>query len=470
MNLSTGDILRVPHLRVLGVEDLKCLSITGVSTDSRSIKPGDLFVAIRGSQFDGHDFLTKAIDAGAAAVMVDQRWAQSNATMLVSVRVPRLVVENTVNALGKLATVVRKQYNIPVIAVGGSNGKTTTKDMIAAVLGKKFNVLKTDGNLNNHIGVPQMIFRLDKVHDAAVIEVGTNHPGEISYLCGVLEPTHGVITNVGREHLEFFGTVEGVAAAEGELFHWLRGNQGIAFVNADDRLLAGLGKRLPKKLTYGFSSRMPAVKGVMAGMNERGCVHLKIHPAGRRAFEVELPVPGEHNARNALAAAAVGLAFRIPATKIQAALAGFSAADKRMQILQLAGITILNDTYNSNPDSAIAALSTLRMMSCRGRKIVVLADMLELGSKSEELHREVGHTVGLSGAEILLTFGPLSQAIHEAAVVRLKSHYDQKNVLAEYLLEILSDGDIVLLKGSRGMKMEDVVVFLQERLPSKGPV
>ncbi len=468
MTLTRDDLLAIPHLQALGLEDLKGTPITGVSTDSRAVKRGELFIAIRGAQFDGHNFISRAVDAGAAAIIVDARWADANATMLVSLRVPRLVVENTVHALGHLAHRVRRAHRIPVIAVGGSNGKTTTKDMIAAVLAMKFNVLKTDGNLNNHIGVPHMLFRLSDEHQIAVIEIGTNHPGEIAYLCDMLEPTHGIITNVGREHLEFFGSIEGVAASETELFTWLREQKGTAFVNADDPHLARLGTRVPKRVTFGMTARTPGVKGTITGTDERGCARVRIRPKDRRAFDVALGVPGEHNARNALAAASVGLAFRIPAASIQRALEGFTASNKRMQVLHIAGVTILNDTYNSNPDSALAALSTLRTMTSTGRKIVVLADMLELGPQAGELHREVGHAVGLSGADILLTYGPLSRMTHDAAVARMKSHYDQKNMLAEYLLETVSDGDVVLIKGSRGMKMEDVIVFLQERLPRKG--
>ncbi len=468
MTLTSDDLLAIPHLQALGFEDLKGFTITGVSTDSRGIKRGDLFIAIRGAQFDGHNFISRAVDAGAAAIVVDDHWAKTNATMLVSLRAPRMVVENTVYALGNLARNVRRSHRIPVIAVGGSNGKTTTKDMIAAVLAMKFNVLKTDGNLNNHIGVPHMLFRLSDEHQVAVIEIGTNHPGEIAYLCDMLEPTHGIITNVGREHLEFFGSIEGVASAETELFTWLREHKGTAFVNVDDPHLARLGIRVPKRVTFGFTARTPAVKGTVAGTDERGCARVRIRPKDRRAFDVSLSVPGEHNAKNALAATSIGVAFRIPAASIQRALEGFTASNKRMQVLQIAGVTILNDTYNSNPDSALAALSTLRTLSCPGRKIVVLADMLEMGPQAGELHREVGHAVGLSGADILLTYGPLSKMTHDAAVARMKSHYDQKNVLAEYLLETLSNGDVVLIKGSRGMKMEDVIVFLQERLPRKG--
>ena len=191
MKLTKSDILAIPHFKAIGFDGLKNLKVTGISIDSRTIKAGELFLAVRGDQFDGHNFISKAIEAGAAGIIVERRWAEVNASMMVSINIPRLIVENTIQALGKLANIYRRKFDIPVIAIGGSNGKTTTKEMIRDVLGTKYHVLCTEGNLNNHIGVPQTLFRLEKKHEVAVVEIGTNHPGEIDYLCSVLEPTHG---------------------------------------------------------------------------------------------------------------------------------------------------------------------------------------------------------------------------------------------------------------------------------------
>ena len=465
MKLKLSDILRLEHVEARDC-DRPVFVITGVSTDSRSVKPGDLFIPIRGAQFDGHNFISNAVKAGAAAVLAEHRWARMNAAYLRTLPVPQIIVGDSTRSLGDLARMYRRMFKLPILAVGGSNGKTTTKDMIRLVLGSKYNVLATEGNLNNHIGVPQTIFRLEKTHTAAVIEVGTNHPGEIDYLCGVLEPTHGLITTIGSEHLEFFGDLAGVARAELELFGWIKNNSradSTLFINGDDRHLAGQARTFKKRFVYGLRSRTADVKAAGMMLDDRGRASFTVKAKGTSPFTIALTVPGIHNVQNALAATAVGLRFRVPAAKIQKALASFSAPGKRMEVLTINGLTVLNDSYNSNPDSVRAAIETLRVMKTSGKKIAVLADMLELGPSAPEQHRAVASYVDRSGIDCLLTFGPLSQATHDASTLSLKAHYDQKNMLSEYLAELLGPGDIVLVKGSRGMKMEDVVTFLQER-------
>lgn len=466
MKLTQKDILSIPHLQALGFEKSRTFTCSGVSTDSRSLQKGELFIAIRGATFDGHNFITKAVESGACAVIADQRWAEANPIMLSSLNAPRVIVENTVHALGWLALAYRRRFRLPILAIAGSNGKTTTKDMITAVLRSKYKVLGTEGNLNNDIGVPQTLFRLERKHRMAVIEIGANHFGEIAYLCSILEPTHALITNVGREHLEFFGSLDGVARAEGELFEWLRARRksaAVAFVNTDDRRVVKQAGGIKRKLTFGSGKSASAVKGSILAVNEHACALIRVKPKGKKPFSIQLSVPGEHNAWNALAAVAVGLFFKVPAERIQKALVSFAAASKRMQLLTLRGITILNDTYNANPDSMFAAFETLKASNSPGKKIAVLADMLELGEHTVEEHRRVGLAAEKHGVEYLLTYGTLAKYIHEAATTKYKAHYDQKNALSEYLAELLTEGDIVLVKGSRGMKMEDVVAFLGER-------
>lgn len=467
MKLTKSDILATPHIKAIGFDEVKKLTISGISTDSRTTKVGDLFIAIRGSQFDGHNFISKAIEAGAIAVIIEDRWAETNATMLVSINIPRLVVKDSIEALGQLAKNYRLKFKIPIIAVGGSNGKTTTKEMINAVLSTKLNTLCTEGNLNNHIGVPQTLFRLEKRHKIAIVEVGTNHIGEISYLCNILQPTHGLITNIGNEHLEFFGTLEGVAKAEGELFDWLAMNKGAAFINTDDCYLANSQKKMKKAISYGFNKRGVFVKGKIGSCNESGSYALSIKPRKKKAFKVKLNIPGEHNAKNALAAAAVGLTLKVKSISIQKALEKFQSINKRMQVRNINNIKILDDTYNANPDSMFAALKTLNAIKSDGKKIAVLADMLELGSRSEEFHRQVGNNINKFKIDILFTIGSLSQKFNENANVETKSHFDNKTSLIENLLQSITDGDIVLVKGSRGMRMEEVVNAIIERLSNK---
>jgi UDP-N-acetylmuramoyl-tripeptide--D-alanyl-D-alanine ligase len=467
MKLTKPDILSLSHYEAIGFDGLKNFRIPGISIDSRTIMAGELFIAIRGDQFDGHNFISKAIEMGAAGIIVERRWAEANATMKVSIHIPRLIVENTILALGHLALIYRRKYDIPFVAVGGSNGKTTTKEMLKSILSQKYSVLCTEGNFNNPIGVPQTLFRLEKKHEIAVIEIGTNHPGEIEYLCTVLEPTHGLITNIGHEHLEFFGSIEGVAHAEGELFDWLAKHNGTSFVNMDDKNLAPRTKKLKKTVRYGFSSRSASIKGTITSFSADAQARLRVKPRTQKAFDITVGAPGEHNAYNALAATAVGLALKVPRAKIQKALGSFQSASKRMQIQRTAKITILNDTYNANPDSTLAALATLQTMASKGKKIAILSDMLELGHQAEELHQQIGKALAQYNIDILFTVGTLSRYIYDAAHVEIKAHFENKTMLVEHLLHTLDDGDIVLIKGSRGMKMEDVVFALDEHLSKK---
>ena len=426
-----------------------------------------MFLAVRGEQFDGHNFLSKAIESGASCIVVERRWADLNASMMVSINIPRLIVENTIQTLGTLANAYRRKFDIPIIAVGGSNGKTTTKEMIRSVLEPKYHVLSTEGNLNNHIGVPQTLFRLDKKHDIAVIEVGTNHPGEVHSLCSVLEPTHGLITNIGREHLEFFGSLNGVAQSEGELFSWLAKHRGTIFLNADDQHLTRVSRNNKKIVRFGFSARGLFVKGNIESFDGQARAVLQVKPKNRKPFNCSLGVAGEHNAKNALAAAAVGIKMNVPVADIQHSLESFQPASKRMQIQRLGQIVILNDTYNANPDSMLAAFETLHSMTATGKKIAVLADMLELGDQAEDHHRRIGKEAARYGVDILLTVGSLAHFIHDTALVETKAHFENKAALEEYLARILADGDLVLVKGSRGLKMEEVIAFLQEKLSTQ---
>ena len=466
MTFTGKDILALPHLQALGFERVKGQLCDGISTDSRTVGHGKLFIALHGEKFDGHNFITKAVESGAAAIIADAKWAEANPIMVSSLNLPLLIVENTVKAFGQLANLHRRKFRIPIVVVGGSNGKTTTKEMIAAVLRPKLRVMSTEGNLNNHIGVPQTLLRLERQHQIGVIEIGTNHFGEIEHLCSVAEPTHVLITNIGREHLEFFGSVDGVAKAEGEAFEWIRKNRrskAIGFVNQDDKRIKKQAKGLHKSVTYGFDKGPATVKGRVLCVDDNACTTLEIRPKGKKAFRVLVAVPGRHNAVNALAASAVGLAFKVPARKIAEALSSFTSASKRMQVLKLRELTVLNDTYNSNPDSALAALQVLEGVKARGKKIVVLADMLELGKNSADEHQRIGQAIAQSGAKHLLTYGPLSQHTHDGSSVVFKTHFEQKNVLCEHLVELIAAGDVVLVKGSRGMKMEEVVAFLAER-------
>lgn len=463
MMLTAKELALITHREFRNPGLLKGKRLTGISTDTRSLREGNLFVALRGERADGHRFLAEAFGRGAlAAVVEDGADVSSVASKSL------LVVHSSTHALGMLARLHRDRFDIPVIAVAGSNGKTTTKDMITAVLSTRYTVLSTEGNHNNHIGVPLTLFGLSRKHDVAVVEVGTNHPGELAWLCEILDPTHGLVTAIGREHLEFFGSLEGVAREEGTLYTVLRKRKnGVAFVNADDREVVALARGVRRRVSYGFTAARPVVRGRALQSDARGCAAFELTgPRMKKPQGIRLAVPGVHNGLNALAAAAVGSAFRIPAGDIRRALERIRPSSKRMELVDLEGVLIFNDTYNANPDSMLASLQTLASARVPGKKIAVLADMRELGPAGPEEHARIGRAVRDLGIDYLLTFGALARHMHEAAGLPFAVHYEQKNVLAEYLAELIAPGDAVLVKGSRGMQMEDVVAFLEERLRS----
>jgi UDP-N-acetylmuramoyl-tripeptide--D-alanyl-D-alanine ligase len=461
MRLTVRDLEKIPHREFRGRELHARLTVKGVSTDSRTTRPGDLFVALRGGSFDGHRFVGAAFARGAVGAVVEEVPPGADGSSR-----PLVIVGDTLEALGALARAYRGRFSIPFLAVGGSNGKTTTKEMIAAVLGRKYNVLSTEGNLNNGIGVPMTLFRLNRKHEVAVIEIGTNHPGEIAGLCRTLDPTHGLITSIGREHLEFFGSLDGVEAEEGELFRFLssRGG-GMAIAGVDDPRIALAARPVKRTLTYGFGARSASLRGRSVAIDEGGRASFEFRSASmKRWHRVRLAVPGRHNAMNALAAAAAGVAFHVPAVEICTALESCRPAGRRMETMSIGGVTILNDTYNANPDSTIAALETLASLRVPGKKIAVLADMKELGDRAAEGHAEVGNKAAELGIGDLLTYGELARGIHDAAGTPGALHFQEKEALGAHLAAIVVSGDAILVKGSRGMHMEDVIAFLKNRL------
>jgi UDP-N-acetylmuramoyl-tripeptide--D-alanyl-D-alanine ligase len=429
--------------------------ITGVSTDSRKIKKGEIFFAIKGEKFDGHDFVSSAFRKGAAASVVNLDWFERNKDKFKGKIL--IAVENTLKALGKLANVYRKDFDIPIIAIAGSNGKTTTKEMIACVLGQKYKVLKSEGNLNNQIGVPLTLFKLRKIHQVGVIEFGTNHFGEVRYLCEIAEPNYGLITNIGREHIEFFKDIEGVAKEEGSLFDYLFEKGGFVFVNLDDEYVRKMSERFRNKMTFGFSKDAD-VKAQIIDVDDLARFKFKVKFNGKEQV-LKLKIPGEHLVINAVSAFAVGLKFGISPSSIKKALGQYEPFSKRMEIIKIKGITLINDTYNANPDSVIASLKTLSQMKCSGKRIAVLGDMLELGEYTEVAHREVGQKLGEFGVDYFFSYGEAMHYAYEVASQNIAHtmHFWDKDLLIHHLFEIADRGDIILVKGSRGMKMEEIV-------------
>ena len=423
----------------------------GVSTDSRLLAEGDLFFALRGEKFDGHEFAIK-VQPRAIAAVVEESWFEAAGRPAGNF----LVVPDALFALQACATCARRRWARPLVAIGGSNGKTTTKDLAYAVLSQAHAVLRTQGNLNNHIGVPLTLGGLKNEHTLAVVEIGTNHFGEIARLCEIAEPTLGLITNIGREHLEFFGDLAGVARAEFELYDYLAAAGGMALINMDDRTLRAAAWPGLKTLTFGFAE----------GAQVRG-VHLALGGDGCATFEVEgvrirVPIAGAHQAQNALAAVAAGKALGVSVQQARAGIEASRPASKRMQIEHIAGVTFINDAYNANPDSMRAALETLMAMPAEkgGRRVAVLGDMLELGPASAPAHREIGERLNQLHIDAVFAFGEASRSLIDVVDrrrVETALHFERKDELSRAFGQFVRAGDVVLVKGSRGKAMEEVL-------------
>jgi len=426
--------------------------IHGVSTDTRSLKEGDLFVALKGDRFDGHDFLNDAVSKGAVAVMV------SGAAVLKEPTAATVVVDDTLSGLQRFARWHRLSFNVPVIGVTGSCGKTTVKELIAAVLGTTFSVTRNPLSFNNAVGVPLSLLEISADTEVAVIEVGTNAPGEIRALCDIARPNRALITNVGRAHLEGFGTLEAVAKEKGALVDAV-GDGGTFYVNVDNPFCVRIAESFTgNRVTYGTEET--------AAWRATG-IESKLD-AARSTFRVEqlgpfaVPLLGSHNVMNALAAVVVGADFGLSRDKIQEGLDGAETPPMRMRRVRKGGRVFLNDAYNANPESMRAAIDALVSWEGAGRRIAVLGDMLELGEASASEHEELGRIAATRGVDLILVLGQFARNVAKGAtgenmggdaVTVCKDHADAARLLASKS----APGDVVLIKGSRAVPMEKVL-------------
>jgi len=439
------------------------MAFAGIGIDSRDIDPDHLFVAIAGESHDGHRFVTDVLERGIKGVVVaDGQVGNMPMARMAADGIACIAVADTTRALGELARFNRNRGSLKVLAITGSNGKTSTRMLMDPVISKTFSTLSTSGNLNNHIGLPLTLLRLAPGHHAAVLELGMNHAGEITRLGRICEPDVGVITNVGPAHLEGLGTIENVARAKGELLHTIRPG-GSAILNADDPRVAALADSVDRPVVYFGSTDRAQVRSEDIHPTEAGLAFTLVTPSGR--IPVTLATPLRVMVSNALAAAAAGEVMGVPLDFIKAGLEAFRAQAGRMDIRVLGGdIRLLDDTYNANPGSMASAIETLASMHGRRRAIVVLGDMLELGAQSAALHRKIGRAAGDAHIDQLYVAGNFASAVADGAMDRQmkadRIFCGTKQAIIEQLNHQLQDGDMILVKGSRGMAMEQVVMAI----------
>ncbi len=465
---TAGELLRALHGEARGALPAR---VDGVSTDTRTLESGALFVALRGERFDAHTLLGEAAGRGASAAVVMRGVACENPAGL-----PLIEVESTLAALGALARHHRRRFSIPIGALTGTNGKTTTKEMVAAILSERGTALSTQGNLNNEIGVPLTLLKLGEEHRAAIIEMGMNHEGELRRLSTFAEPCAAAIVSIGKGHLAGLGTLERVARAKGEIFEGLV-PEGLAIVDAGDPLALEAARASRRRITT-----FGAVEGAevrLVGELAQGAEGLRARVRlsgrwaegtnGERELELALAFVGAHNAKNAAAAFAMGLALGATPEQCAAGLAKARPYRHRLELVQVGGgVTVLDDCYNANPTSMAAALAALRSIARGRRTAALLGDMLELGEEEERFHGELGALAAESGLALLVGVGPRSaqtcraarQGAGEALEVLHVAEPEQPEVAAGLLRERLAPGDLLLVKGSRGMKLERVIALL----------
>jgi UDP-N-acetylmuramoyl-tripeptide--D-alanyl-D-alanine ligase len=438
-------------------------AVEGVSTDTRTIAPGTLFVALRGERFDGHAFLAEAFGRGAAAAIVAEAGGSPAGAAPAG---PLLAVPDTLAALGGVARHHRSRFRIPVVGVTGSNGKTTTREMIAAILATRGKVLRTEGNLNNEVGVPLTLFGLDPSHQAAVIEMGMNHPGEIARLAAIALPQVGVVTLAAPAHLEGLGTVEAVADAKAELYQGLP-EGGIAIANADDARMLRRAQASGRRMMTFSAAKGRRGDVVVLEIVSQGADGLRfVLGIGNREVPVHIPaLVGAHNAANAAAAAAAAIALGCTDREIARGLADVRPVGRRLRLDRLpSGVQLVDDCYNANPASMTAALRTVVDLAAQGgRAVAVLGDMLELGAFEGEAHRALGEEAARAGLAALAAFGPRARTTAEAArAAGLEAfHTEELDALVRWARATLQPTDVLLVKGSRGMKLERLVEALR---------
>ncbi|HEX3628648.1 MAG TPA: UDP-N-acetylmuramoyl-tripeptide--D-alanyl-D-alanine ligase [Verrucomicrobiae bacterium] len=432
--------------------------VKNVGIDSRRAKAGDVFFAIKGENFDGHAFVNEVADKKVTAVVIEQKKAPSQLPGCAVLEVP-----DTIAALGKFAAAYRRDFTLPVVCVCGSNGKTTTKELTASVLRQKFTTLWSEASFNNNIGVPLTLLRMDGTHRAAVLEAGTNHPGELAPLLEMIRPNMGVLTNIGREHLEFFGDLAGVAREEGRLAEQLPPD-GTLFINGDNSWTSEVIKRTRARVVRVGLGEKNDWRAEKTRLDKGGVTFMAAAPKKELCGEYRVPLLGRYQALNALFAMAFGAEVGMTAAEIQRGLVDCKPAKMRMQFWEAGGIRVLDDAYNANADSMVAALETLRDLPLQGRRVAVLGDMAELGACSEAAHAEVGRRAAELQVGQLFAVGKMApimaKAARDAGLSRV-IEFENVEAATKAVKSFLKSGDLVLLKASRSSHLERIAETLK---------
>ncbi|MBU0559070.1 MAG: UDP-N-acetylmuramoyl-tripeptide--D-alanyl-D-alanine ligase [Bacteroidetes bacterium] len=457
LKLNIEDIFNINSAVIYNPDNFKPLS--KVSIDSRTISRNSLFVAIKGSKFDGHEFVDTAIINGASAVLINKKKLKE----FDRVNIPLITVNDTTEALGELANVWRKKLSAKVISITGSNGKTTTKEILAAIFSEKHKVVKTFANNNNHIGVPLAIFNADEKTEYLILEHGTNHFGEIKYTAAIAEPDYSLITNIGSSHLEYLKNFDGVLKEKYSLFEETVKNSGLVFVNSDDLRLKKITKMNKSKVTFGFKGK-PDYKAKILNFGHDGCSEIEIS-ASNKTMKFKIPLLGKANAQNVLAAVAIAHKLGVSKSAISEGLKKIAPPKGRLNSLRLNSNLLIDDTYNSNPESLKNALDIIGKIKGYKNKILVLGDMYELGNDSARLHKSLKSSFKLKSSDSVFAIGSkMKLLVVELVKQKINAqHFRTRKVLRDFLTIQQFSDSVILVKGSRGMKMEEFVEILMNK-------
>ncbi len=457
INIKLEDLFNLPTAVIFNPDYYK--PVTAITIDSRNVRKNSLFVAIKGEQFDGHKFVFDAVKKGATCVVINKK----NLNDFNKLDIPFVTVEDTSVALGNLAKLWRSKLTAKIIGITGSAGKTTTKEMLASVLKEKYKVNKTAANNNNHIGVPLTIFSTTNKYEYLILELGTNHFGEIKYTAEIARPDYALITNIGSSHLEFLINKKGVLKEKAALFDETAKNKGTLFINTDDNYLKKMFPEYSEKITYGFLNA-PDVKGELLDFTADGKPVLEVKYKNKR-LEMIFPLQGEQNARNFLSVAAVAFKLGMKKSEIVEGIKKFRNIDKRLNVKEFENFTLIDDTYNANPESMKFALELLFRTSGSRKRVAILGDMFELGKNAPKLHGKLSAAIRKNKVNELYTTGRLMKNLNEALAnskVKIK-HFPRRKSLLKFLQGYDFTNSTILVKGSRGMQMEEFVEAIEAK-------